>query len=175
VRRTPSASVRRARGPRDASGYATRTRHPTPHDHESISLPFSSEIKVTTPVEPPPRATVRFSVVGATGRRVAFPAVHGQFAPPTVHRSSNRHADGRRVAQDHIPSARSSLAAVIQVGTEAEQKRRKPRTYPEVWACHWATLRLKMTIAFVVLKRWPISRCLNGRRRCEERTSQRSF
>ena len=36
VRGTPSASVGRARGPRDASGYATQTRHPTPHDHESI-------------------------------------------------------------------------------------------------------------------------------------------
>jgi hypothetical protein len=32
-------------------------------------------------------ATVRFSVVGATGRTIAFPDVHVRFAPPTVHRS----------------------------------------------------------------------------------------
>jgi PAS domain len=32
-------------------------------------------------------ATVQFSVVGATSRRVAFPAVHVQFAPPAVHKS----------------------------------------------------------------------------------------
>ena len=31
--------------------------------------------------------TVQFTVVGAIGRRIAFPAVHVQFAPPTVHKS----------------------------------------------------------------------------------------
>jgi class 3 adenylate cyclase len=30
-------------------------------------------------------ATVQFSVVGATSRTIAFPDVHGRFAPPTVH------------------------------------------------------------------------------------------
>jgi hypothetical protein len=32
-------------------------------------------------------ATVQFSVAGAIIRRVAFPALHVQFAPPTVQRS----------------------------------------------------------------------------------------
>ena len=32
-------------------------------------------------------STVRFSVVGATSRTIAFPAVHVQFASSTVHRS----------------------------------------------------------------------------------------
>jgi hypothetical protein len=32
-------------------------------------------------------ATVQFSMVGATGRTIAFPAVHAQFAPLTVHKS----------------------------------------------------------------------------------------
>ena len=31
--------------------------------------------------------TVQFSVAGATSRRIAFPAVHVQFAPTTVHKS----------------------------------------------------------------------------------------
>jgi hypothetical protein len=32
-------------------------------------------------------ATVRFSVVGASRRTIAFSAVYGQFAPLTVHKS----------------------------------------------------------------------------------------
>jgi hypothetical protein len=32
-------------------------------------------------------ATVQFSVVGANGRTIAFPAVHVQFAPLTVYKS----------------------------------------------------------------------------------------
>ena len=31
-------------------------------------------------------ATVQFSMVGATRRTIAFPAVHVYFAPPTVHK-----------------------------------------------------------------------------------------
>jgi hypothetical protein len=50
VRGTPSASVGRARGPRDASGYAVHGRV-TPCHMTTVrsSLPFSSGIKVTTP------------------------------------------------------------------------------------------------------------------------------
>jgi hypothetical protein len=42
-----------------------------------------------TPPGPPLRyfsATVQFSVVGATSRTIAFPAVHVQFALPTVYK-----------------------------------------------------------------------------------------
>ena len=50
MRGTPSASMGRARGPRDASGYAVHGRV-TPHHMTTVPsyLPFSSGIKVTTP------------------------------------------------------------------------------------------------------------------------------
>jgi hypothetical protein len=52
MRGTPSASVGRARGPRDASGYAVHGRVTPCHMITgSSSLPISSGIKVTTPGE----------------------------------------------------------------------------------------------------------------------------
>jgi len=55
VRGTPSASVGRARGPRDAPGYAVHGRV-TPGHMTTVpsSLPFSSGIKVTTRSKPRP-------------------------------------------------------------------------------------------------------------------------
>jgi hypothetical protein len=57
LRGTPSAPVGRARGPRDASGYAVHGRV-TPRHMTTVPspLPFSSGIKVTPPAEPPPQS-----------------------------------------------------------------------------------------------------------------------
>jgi hypothetical protein len=74
-----------------AQGTRPGTQHKrvTPRHMTTVpsSLPFSSGIKVTPPAKPRPCVTVRFSVVGATSRTIAFPAVHVQFARLTVHRS----------------------------------------------------------------------------------------
>ena len=114
---TPSASVVERPGPKGRV-RVRNTKRVTPR-HMTMgqpSLPFSSGIKVTTPARLEPRATVQFSVVGATSRKSDFATVHVRFAPPIVHKSLFFEQPS---TEDHThPSSRCGFSPAVEEGTE---------------------------------------------------------